>query len=148
MVVSPEGGTAASEVGTHTYDLGLQVEIFATPNEGYRFTGWSVDLGNTDNVDALNVSGTNVTMFENMTFMANFSKIEYTLAVNIVGDGTVSLDPAVGPSYPLGTEVTLDPQAGLGWTFAGWSGGLSGSDDPAKITMDSNKSITATFTQD
>src|SRR5262249_15699317 len=31
--------------------------------------------------------------------------------------------------------------------FSGWSGGLSGSTNPATIVMDANKSVTATFVQ-
>jgi hypothetical protein len=32
--------------------------------------------------------------------------------------------------------------------FSGWSGDLSGSDNPATITMDSDKNVTATFMTD
>ncbi len=66
------------------------------------------------------------------------------LTVNIVGSGSVTLDPA-GGSYSLGTEVSLTANADTGWWFSGWSGDLSGSSNPAYITMDSDKTVTATF---
>jgi uncharacterized repeat protein (TIGR02543 family) len=34
-----------------------------------------------------------------------------------------------------------------GWQFAGWSGDLTGSDNPAVLVIDGNKAVTATFTQ-
>ena len=70
----------------------------------------------------------------------------YTLTVNIVGSGSVAKSPDRA-SYISGTVVTLDPQAAAGWTFTGWSSNLLGSADPENITMDSNKTVTATFTQ-
>ncbi|MGW8315586.1 MAG: InlB B-repeat-containing protein, partial [Bacteroidales bacterium] len=71
---------------------------------------------------------------------------DYTLTINIVGNGSVT--PISGTVYPEGTVVSLDPQADPGWTFDSWSGGLTGSDDPASITMNSDVTVTATFTQD
>jgi len=76
-----------------------------------------------------------------------FTIEEYTLTVNTVGSGSVTLVPPGGTFLP-DTDVTLTPVAGPGWTFTGWSGDLSGSADPENITMDSNKTVTATFTQD
>jgi hypothetical protein len=34
-----------------------------------------------------------------------------------------------------------------GWELSGWSGDLTGSANPATITMDANKTVTATFTE-
>ena len=73
---------------------------------------------------------------------------EYTLTVNIVGSGGVTLNPP-GGNYEAGTVVQMIAVPGGGGgiegIFTGWSGGLSGSDNPGKITMDSDKTITATF---
>jgi uncharacterized repeat protein (TIGR02543 family) len=70
----------------------------------------------------------------------------YDLTVNVVGNGTVTQDPL--PPYCVGddTSVTLTATADPGWTFDGWSGDLSGSTNPETITMDGDKSVTATFT--
>lgn len=68
----------------------------------------------------------------------------YTLTVSTSGSGTVSLNPS-GGVYLSGTTVTVTATAASGWDFIGWSGDLSGSTNPATITMNSNKSITASF---
>jgi hypothetical protein len=34
-----------------------------------------------------------------------------------------------------------------GWSFSGWSGDLSGGVNPGSVTMDGNKAVVATFTQ-
>jgi len=71
---------------------------------------------------------------------------EYTLTiiVNPSGGGTTS--PAVGShEYDDGTEVNVTAIAADGYEFDHWSGGLSGSQNPAGITMDSDMEITAHF---
>ena len=50
-------------------------------------------------------------------------------------------------TYNSGSVVTLTPSADSCWTFTSWSGDLSGSANPAQISMTRNKVITATFTQ-
>ncbi|MCS7231215.1 MAG: cellulase family glycosylhydrolase [Elusimicrobiota bacterium] len=72
----------------------------------------------------------------------------YTLTINInpQSGGSVSLNPS-GGSYTAGTQVTLQAQPNSGYIFSGWSGDLSGTQNPATITMNSNKNITANFTQ-
>jgi uncharacterized repeat protein (TIGR02543 family) len=69
----------------------------------------------------------------------------YTLTVTIIGNGNVSASP-IGPVYTYGTVVTLNATADPGWNFTGWSGDLIGYANPATITMDRNKVVTATFT--
>lgn len=73
---------------------------------------------------------------------------QYTLTVNVDGSGSsVTVDPAQD-TYNYGDAVQLTPVAALGWSFSGWSSDLSGSDNPATITIESNMTITAIFTQD
>jgi len=48
--------------------------------------------------------------------------------------------------YTAGTVVTLTATPDAGYVFSGWSGDLSGSASPATITIDANKTVTATFT--
>ncbi len=68
----------------------------------------------------------------------------YILTASTNGSGNVSLNPA-GGTYAAGTVVTVTANPAPGWQFSGWSGDLIGSTNPTTITMNSNKSITATF---
>ena len=60
--------------------------------------------------------------------------------------GTVVRSPDLS-SYPSGTTVTLTATPAADYLFMGWSGDLTGTANPATITVDGNKSITATFTR-
>jgi uncharacterized repeat protein (TIGR01451 family) len=123
------------------YDEGTVVTLTATPDAGWYFAGWSGDLGGLTNPQAL-------TMDSNKVVTATFSSeppVTYTLDVNIVGSGSVTLDP-VGGVYLDGTVVTLTAAADAGWEFSAWSGDLSGNTNPITITMDADKVVTATFT--
>ena len=73
----------------------------------------------------------------------------YTLTINInpQGAGSVSLNPSAG-SYVAGTTVTLAATANNGYVFSSWSGDLTGSQNPATIVMNSNKSVTANFVRE
>ena len=68
---------------------------------------------------------------------------EYTLAVNVVGSGTVTKNPDQ-QTYSAGTNVTLTAVNGS-QTFTAWSGDLNGNANPTVIVMNGNKSVTATF---
>jgi YD repeat-containing protein len=82
---------------------------------------------------------------------ANEGPIMYTLSISTVDlygpdvANTVTLSPS-GGVYEDGTVVTLTPvSANWTWPFLNWSGDLSGSANPTTITMDEDKSVTATF---
>jgi hypothetical protein len=68
----------------------------------------------------------------------------FTLQVATSGSGSVSLAPP-GGSYAPGTVVTLTALPGAGFAFSGWSGDLSGTTNPATLTMNADRSVTATF---
>jgi uncharacterized repeat protein (TIGR02543 family) len=59
--------------------------------------------------------------------------------------GTISRSPNAS-SYAPGTVVTLTATPAAGYTLVGWSGDLSGlPTNPPTVTMDANKTVTATF---
>jgi hypothetical protein len=69
-----------------------------------------------------------------------------TLTVTVAGGmgGTVAVDPLKDLYAPSDT-VTIKAQAQAGFEFAGWSGDLSGSQNPAVMAMSANRRVTATF---
>jgi hypothetical protein len=71
---------------------------------------------------------------------------KYRLTVNLIGGGSgvITLSPA-GDVYDAGSVVTLTAVAAAGSEFADWSGDLSGTSDSATITMDADKTVSATF---
>jgi uncharacterized repeat protein (TIGR02543 family) len=81
----------------------------------------------------------------NTTVTANFTRNTYTLTVTTIGNGSVSRDNP-GP-YHYGDVVQLTATPDIDWSFFIWSGDLTGIKTPASITIDGNKSVTATFTE-
>ncbi len=142
--IEPSGaGTVSLNPSGGVYTAGTVVQLTAIPNSGYQFDGWSGNLTGTQNP-------TTITMNSNKTVTANFSQVTqtYTLTTSVspTGAGTVSLNPS-GGVYTAGTQVTLTATANSGYVFSSWSGDLTGTTNPATITMDSNKTVTANFTQ-
>ena len=76
----------------------------------------------------------------------SFDAVAFTLAsgTSSASGGYVSRSPDL-LTYAPGTLVTLTATPSAGYTFAGWSGNLTGATNPTTITMDGNKSITAAF---
>jgi uncharacterized repeat protein (TIGR02543 family) len=136
---------AAGANGTLTGDTpqtvnygGSGTAVTAVPNAGYHFVDWSDSSTDNPRTD------TNVTA--NLSVTANFAQNTFTLDVTALGSGTVIKNPDQA-TYPSDSTVELTATAAPGWTFSGWSGDASGSSNPLDVTMDGNKSITATFTQ-
>jgi uncharacterized repeat protein (TIGR02543 family) len=113
-----EGGTVE---GGGTFDVGDEVTVTATPNEGYRFVNWTDD-GNND----VPVSTDAIYKFDmpakNVNYTANFEEIlpeTYTV--------TVSANPAEGGevtgdgSFNAGEEVTVTATPKEGYRFVNWT---------------------------
>jgi uncharacterized repeat protein (TIGR02543 family) len=123
------------------YDAGSTVTLTASPASGWQFSGWSGDLTGTN-------SPATITMDDDKDITATFTQLsvtQYALTVNTAGSGSVVLNPP-GGVYDAGTAVTLTASPASGWQFSGWSGDLSGASNPATITMDDDRDVTATFT--
>jgi uncharacterized repeat protein (TIGR02543 family) len=114
------------------------VTLTAVPAASWAFSYWSGNLSGSANP-------TTITMDGNKVVMATFTQNEYTLTTSVVGSGTVTRNPDRA-TYASGTLVTLTAVPTAGWTFTGWSGDLSGTTNPTTITMNGNKTVTATFT--
>ena len=68
----------------------------------------------------------------------------FSLSVNKVGLGDVTVSP-VSACYEDQTQVKLTAVPISGYTFSGWSGDISGNNNPYFLSMTGNKSVTATF---
>ena len=136
IAVSGSGSTSPS-VGTHTYAAGTVVQLTATPAAGWLFDHWSGDVTGSTNPISITMNG-------NKSVTAHFVKIQYTVttAVDPAGVGTVT----GGGTYDCGDTATLQATAtDPSYVFDHWSGDLSGSTNPATLTVDGDKSVTAHF---
>jgi uncharacterized repeat protein (TIGR02543 family) len=95
-------------------------------------------------IDASDLATPDNTMTQDV-YSFTTSQEEYTLTVNVIGNGNVERDDP-GP-YNFGDAVQLTSVPESGWTFSGWSGDLGGTANPETITMNSDKTVTATFTE-
>ena len=134
------GGTVSRDPNQANYMAGTRVKLTAAPAAGYRFSGWSGALNETDSV-------LTVTVNSDLAFTANFEQVTYRLVTTVTppGSGTVSRNPNQ-TNYPSGTAVTVTAVPADGYLFAGWSGALTSADVAVAVTINSNTTLTANFT--
>jgi hypothetical protein len=128
-------GTVAKNPNQTTYGCNEAIQLTATPNVGSVFIGWSgVVSGSTNPVSMTIAHGTVVT--------ATFAAGDFLLTTNVNGGGTVARSPNK-VAYNANETVTLTATPNAGWRFVRWEGGLTGSTNPAQVTMNANKQVTA-----
>ncbi|MBX7250396.1 MAG: InlB B-repeat-containing protein [Candidatus Promineofilum sp.] len=139
LTLSPNAnGTIAAVPAKPAYYAGEQVTLTATPNSGFRFVAWGGDLSGSANPATL-------VMTKNSTVTATFvADANYTVTVTTVGSGVVVKTPDK-PTYGSGEQLTLTAFPGAGAEFVGWSGDVTGNENPKTITVNGNMAITATF---
>uniref|UniRef100_UPI004047D680 InlB B-repeat-containing protein n=1 Tax=Mariniflexile sp. TaxID=1979402 RepID=UPI004047D680 len=113
------------------------VSLMAIPQTGWLFDRWENDLIGTNASEA-------ILMNSNKSVTAVFVREEYSLTINVQGNGSVSITPE-NNTYPFDSEVSLSANPDFGWTFDKWEGDLESLNSNEVIKMDSNKSITAIF---
>jgi hypothetical protein len=68
----------------------------------------------------------------------------FKLSIATNGKGTVTTSPS-GTSFASGTVVTLTATPAVGSPWIGWSGAITGTNNPIKITITKDTSVTANF---
>ncbi len=71
--------------------------------------------------------------------------VSLTTAILPIGAGTITTGQTNNTAIPENTEVALTAIPNHGYTFASWSGNVTGTTNPTTITMDIDKSVTANF---
>jgi hypothetical protein len=71
---------------------------------------------------------------------------QHTLAVNVLGNGSVSRTPDRA-LYDLGEIVELTALPGPGWRFEVWSDDLDGANNPDTVTIIDDLAVTAAFVE-
>ncbi|MGC9016406.1 MAG: InlB B-repeat-containing protein, partial [Conexivisphaera sp.] len=150
---SPSAGGSTSP-SSKWVSAGSSVTITATPNSGWAFQQWSGTIGSStfstsQNPYTLTATGpVNATAYFWPGLTVNATPGGYVVVSN-VNTGQV-LDTVSGGSSqtfyePPGTEYSLQATADSGSAFTGWSGALSGTTNPATITVSAPESVQANF---
>mgnify|MGYP004453120535 CR=1 FL=1 len=131
------GGT---EYAAETYKEGTEVNIDKAPTrEGYIFKGWYAD-------EALTQAVSKVTMDSDKTVYAKWEKELKNFTLTYVSNGGTEFDPE---TYKEGTEVPLSKiPTRAGFSFLGWYADAALTQLVTKVTMDSDKTVYASWKED
>lgn len=143
LATEGEGAVSEKVISTKTdYFSGTIVELTAKAADHWLFDHWEGDLNGNTNPAQITVSSTK-------NVKAVFVKKMYDLTVEVDGDGSVSetVVETKSGSYQEGTTVELTATPGTGWSFDHWEGDLTGSDNPARISISSAKTVKAVFSK-
>jgi hypothetical protein len=141
LIASASSGGSVNPTGG-TYAANTAVTVTATPNTGYVFSHWTGNANGNDNPLSISMTG-------NKSIQASFVRQQFTLEVNVLGEGSVSQSlistSKTTQDYTAGSVVRLLASPSSGWLFSGWSGAIDGSDNPYDVTINEAKTITANF---
>lgn len=139
LVTGP--GALQLSPATGPYAYGTTVRVFPKPNFGAVFSTWGNAAGGTANPLDYTVT------LPGKTISALFGTLgsgQVNLYWNAVGTGTVTVSPQKN-SYAANETVTVTAVPGPNQVFTGWSGDVTGLQNPATVTLATSKSITANF---
>lgn len=137
-----EAGIVFIEPSGPSYKKGTTVFLFALGKaDNYAFYQWTGDLAADDDNPA------KVVMNANKNVTAHFKELDYNLTVEMEGKGRIirKIVTGEGDAGPVQIQLTAHPDPG--WAFLKWTGDLTGSDNPARLILDGDKTITAYFTE-
>ncbi len=123
-----------------SFAFGDTAVIEAVPDTEWRFTGWTGDIISMQNP-------LTVAMADDVSVTATFEEIQYyTVTTATVGQGLVTLDPDQ-PLYETREILTVEGVPAGGWAFTGWTGGLTGTDNPLTFAVTGDTVATANFVE-
>jgi glucose/arabinose dehydrogenase len=145
---SPVGSVKFSLTGTASRSFTDNATPYALYNDtAGNYAVWIPAVGNYTLVatpytstSAGGLAGTPMTI----SFSVVNTGLQYSLTVNTSGSGTVSKNPSQA-TYSSGSSVVLTATPAAGYRFNAWSGSATGSTNPLTVTMNGNKTITASF---
>ncbi len=129
MNCSWTNGCASGSILTQSFPKGSAIVLTEVADGSSTFTGW------TGNAGCGHASTCSFTLNGYNVIVATFSSTgPYTIAVNVVGKGTVKSNPAglncgstCKAAFAGNTSIALTTTAAAGYSFAGWAnGGCSG----------------------
>ena len=124
---------------------GSVIGLVATPEEGYRFAGWT---GDTDTIGDVDAPTTTIIMNGHYSIRANFESA-FRLSVSSTAGGSVTAPGEGSFDYEEGVIVDLVATPDSGHRFSGWTGDIDTIDDAdapqTTILVNGHRSIIANF---
>ena len=81
-------------------------------------------------------------------FRSSIQQVMLTSTTSGMGSVDITPMPVAGfTSYDVGTVVSMEAIAPLGWEFAGWSGDVTSTDNPLSVTLNADMAIEASFAE-
>jgi hypothetical protein len=154
-VSPPSGGSVKSnpagiDCGTdcnEPYNQGTTVTLTASPDSTSTFAGWSgcTVTGPLTCTVTMDASKTVTATFDAKPVLTVVLEPPTTTATVTSEDGGINCPTDCTQTYDLSDSVSLHALGPPG-LFVGWTGGCNGPDpDACTVIMDSNKTVTATF---
>jgi uncharacterized protein (TIGR02145 family)/uncharacterized repeat protein (TIGR02543 family) len=112
-------GTISTPSSPTTVNHGTKTTITASPNSGFRFSGWSVTTGAATLDDPSLASTSVILTSDNATISAVFVRITYQLILTTETGGTIST-PSSPATVNHGAATTVTASPGAGYNFNGW----------------------------
>src|SRR5450830_726295 len=132
-----------------TLYAGTGVGVYRSVNRGATWTAANTGITKWEVISLAIDPKTPATLYASFTHNGVFryvgvSPYALTTTASPSAGGSFRRSPDAS-SYAPGTVVTLTASPVAGYVFTGWSGALSGTKNPATVTMDANKKVTASF---
>jgi len=128
-------------------------DLAAGPGQTGRFSEAKKEIGIAGSAQAASFGGPTTLFWQQADLtqlvtsaVAFAAKPVFKLSQATNGAGTIQTSTG-GDMFHEGEAVTLTAVPAPGWEFASWSGDVTGTANPAALTMDGNKSVTANFVQ-
>lgn len=137
-------GTTDPSVGSHTYNVGSTINLFASPSAGYIFQKWIVGSTElfTQSIQLNLTTDTNVTA----VFVAT-AEDQFNLTLSSNGNGTTT-PPSGTHLYVDGSIVALTANPNNGNVFVKWViNGIETTSNPVNMNITGNATVVAHFTE-
>ena len=134
-------GTLSTNPPNGSYASNSVVTLTATAALHWAFDHWTGDVTGTNNPISVTMNGPR-------SVQAVFVQNAFPLTLTTPGGGNVTANGSIiSPAtfYPTGTVVSIVATASNGWSFLGWQGSASGTNNPLNITINQTNIIQAMF---
>lgn len=123
-----------------SYSVGSNVTLEARPDVGWKFVRWEGDIVGTTNPVSASLNN-------NINVRAIFEEeLTHNLSLSTTGEGEI-IKSSMDTTFKHMDTITLTARPSAGWTFKGWEGSVSTTEERITVTMDSQKTIKAVFTK-